>query len=149
MANCQLGHNAGKAIATGLMANAGVRLLDLRWNNIGAIGAKALVHALEYNTTLQHLKLDGNHVPIELLQLIEAKTATNRTAASARLVEGVKPSPIDYHQYATNQHATAPHKDHVELRFIFILFTFFALSNSLTMRLELLKKHGQHLWREN
>lgn len=84
LANCQLGHEAARAIATALMANSGLRVLDLRWNNLGAVGATALARSLEYNTTLQHLKLEGNHIPAETLQLIESKTANNRTAECAR-----------------------------------------------------------------
>jgi hypothetical protein len=66
------------------MANSGLRLLDLRWNNLGLVGANALAHAMDYNTTVQHLKLEGNHIPTECLQLIEAKLANNRTSNSAR-----------------------------------------------------------------
>eukprot|EP00035_Acanthoeca_spectabilis_P011616 m.205114 g.205114 ORF g.205114 m.205114 type:complete len:650 (+) comp15399_c2_seq1:760-2709(+) len=87
LANCQLGHEAARAIATALMANSGLRVLDLRWNNLGAVGATALARSLEYNTTLQHLKLEGNHIPAETLQLIESKTANNRTAECARNAE--------------------------------------------------------------
>lgn len=84
LANCQLGHEAARALAGGVTANTGLRVLDLRWNNIGDVGATALAGALEYNTTLQHLKLDGNHASKEVLQVVEARTAANRTAASGR-----------------------------------------------------------------
>eukprot|EP00041_Stephanoeca_diplocostata_P019701 m.428346 g.428346 ORF g.428346 m.428346 type:complete len:692 (-) comp21377_c1_seq9:468-2543(-) len=87
LANCQIGHVSGQALASALMANAGLRVLDVRWNNLGSVGGKALLRALEYNTTLQHLKLDGNHIPCTILDAVEARTASNRTAASARAAE--------------------------------------------------------------
>jgi Ran GTPase-activating protein (RanGAP) involved in mRNA processing and transport len=84
LTNCQLGHDAGRALAGGVTGNTGLRLLDMRWNNLGDVGASALARALEYNTTLQHLKLEGNHASLEVLQVVEARTAANRTAASGR-----------------------------------------------------------------
>lgn len=87
LANCQIGHASAQALASALMANAGLRVLDLRWNNLGAVGGKALLRALEYNTTLQHVKIDGNHIPGTIVDAVEARTASNRTAASARAAE--------------------------------------------------------------
>lgn len=45
-------------------------LLDLRWNNIGLIGGRALLNALDYNKTLVRLDLAGNNTPCDVLKSI-------------------------------------------------------------------------------
>jgi hypothetical protein len=42
---------------------------DLRWNNVGSVGARALMAALEHNHTLVSLSLDGNFVPEDIMQV--------------------------------------------------------------------------------
>ena len=45
-------------------------LLDLRWNNIGLLGGRALVNCLPSNRTLWRLELAGNNVPSDVLRAV-------------------------------------------------------------------------------
>ena len=47
-----------------------VTLADLRWNNIGLVGGRALLAAFNQNKTLTRLPLAGNNVPADVLQAI-------------------------------------------------------------------------------
>lgn len=44
--------------------------LDLRWNNIGLVGAKGLLAALKKNHTLTQLQVTGNNIPEDLADSI-------------------------------------------------------------------------------
>lgn len=44
--------------------------LDLRWNNIGMIGGRALLASCQSNSTLNELQLVGNDIPDDILQTI-------------------------------------------------------------------------------
>ena len=46
------------------------RTADLRWNNVGVAGGRALCDALRYNTTVTALELSGSDVMLETLQQI-------------------------------------------------------------------------------
>ena len=43
---------------------------DLRWNNVGLLGGRALLNALDYNKTLVKLELAGNTTPNDILRAI-------------------------------------------------------------------------------
>jgi len=45
---------------------------DLRWNNVGLVGGRALLAALDHNKTLTRLLLAGNNVPADVLRSIGA-----------------------------------------------------------------------------
>lgn len=45
-------------------------LPDLRWNNIGLLGGRALVSCLPSNRTLWRLELAGNSVPSDVLRAV-------------------------------------------------------------------------------
>lgn len=49
-------------------------LPDLRWNNIGLLGGRALVNCLPGNRTLWRLDLAGNSVPSDVLRAVGAGT---------------------------------------------------------------------------
>ena len=51
----------------------GVRLdcfLDLRWNNVGLLGGRSLLSAMESNKTVVKLELAGNNTPNDILKAI-------------------------------------------------------------------------------
>ena len=43
---------------------------DLRWNNVGIIGGRAIHAAMEVNKTLSKLELTGNNVPADIVKAI-------------------------------------------------------------------------------
>ncbi len=45
-------------------------LIDLRWNNVGLIGGRALLSLCESNSTLNDLQLVGNNIPDDIMQSI-------------------------------------------------------------------------------
>lgn len=45
-------------------------LPDLRWNNIGLLGGRALVNCLPSNRTLWKLDLAGNNIPGDILRAV-------------------------------------------------------------------------------
>lgn len=45
-------------------------LPDLRWNNIGLLGGRALANCLPSNRTLWRLELAGNSVPSDILRAV-------------------------------------------------------------------------------
>ena len=45
-------------------------MLDLRWNNIGVIGGRALLSALTRNHTLLTLSVEGSNVPKDMVEAI-------------------------------------------------------------------------------
>lgn len=45
-------------------------LSDLRWNNIGLLGGRALVNCLPSNRTLWRLDLAGNNIPSDILRAV-------------------------------------------------------------------------------
>lgn len=45
-------------------------LPDLRWNNIGLLGGRALVNCLPGNRTLWKLDLAGNNIPGDILRAV-------------------------------------------------------------------------------
>lgn len=49
-------------------------LPDLRWNNIGLLGGRALVNCLPGNRTLWKLDLAGNNVPGDILRAVGMST---------------------------------------------------------------------------
>ena len=42
--------------------------IDLRWNNIGLLGGRALLEMLHTNKTLSRLELAGNNIPVDILK---------------------------------------------------------------------------------
>lgn len=44
--------------------------IDLRWNNIGLLGGRALLNCLHSNKTLKRLELAGNNVPSDILKAV-------------------------------------------------------------------------------
>ena len=51
--------------------------MDLRWNNLGVLGGKSFLRAMEHNSTVRSIKLGGNHIPEDILFAIEAKVERN------------------------------------------------------------------------
>ena len=52
---------------------------DLRWNNVGLIGGRGLLSALEINRTLIKLELAGNGTPNDIQKSIGIEIITNQT----------------------------------------------------------------------
>ena len=40
---------------------------DLRWNSIGILGSRTLLSSLKHNNTILHIHLDGNSIPVDIL----------------------------------------------------------------------------------
>lgn len=48
-----------------------LKVLDLRWNELGEIGAQAIYRSLAYNSGLKYLGLDDNRISLQSLNQIE------------------------------------------------------------------------------
>lgn len=46
------------------------RVTDLRWNNIGLLGGRALLEVLQQNCALLQLEMAGNNIPSDILKAI-------------------------------------------------------------------------------
>lgn len=44
--------------------------LDLRWNNIGLLGGRSVLEAMQQNRTLTKLEMAGNNIPSDTLRAI-------------------------------------------------------------------------------
>ncbi len=44
--------------------------IDLRWNNIGLVGSRALLASCQSNSTLSELHLVGNNIPDDIMENI-------------------------------------------------------------------------------
>lgn len=51
-----------------LTVNSFVSFTDLRWNNIGLLGGRSLLEALQKNTSLVQLEMAGNNIPSDTLR---------------------------------------------------------------------------------
>lgn len=45
-------------------------LADLRWNNLGLLGGRSLLEALQSNKSMVKLKVAGNNIPSDTLKAI-------------------------------------------------------------------------------
>ncbi|WP_341756497.1 MULTISPECIES: hypothetical protein [unclassified Candidatus Tisiphia] len=70
-------------IIEALKAGKDVKAIDLKYEDIGAEGAKALAHALENNNTVTTIDLWGNKIGDELLNDIRDKLEKNKLQAEA------------------------------------------------------------------
>ncbi|KAH0629420.1 hypothetical protein JD844_011481 [Phrynosoma platyrhinos] len=52
--------------------------LDLRWNNIGLLGGRALLNCLHSNRALRQLELAGNNVPSDILKAVDQAMEHNQ-----------------------------------------------------------------------
>ena len=43
---------------------------DLRWNNVGLLGGRAIVEMLQTNKILTRIELAGNNIPADILKAI-------------------------------------------------------------------------------
>lgn len=59
-----------------------LKVVDLRWNEIGEIGAQAIYRSLAYNSGIKYLGLDDNRISLQSLSQIESmlKNVTRGTA---------------------------------------------------------------------
>ncbi|XP_006886373.1 PREDICTED: leucine-rich repeat-containing protein 45 [Elephantulus edwardii] len=60
--DCMLSEEGVKLLLQGLCSNSAVRLLDLKGNNLGAMGAEALGRLLRQNKAIQSLTLEWNNL---------------------------------------------------------------------------------------
>ncbi|CAF4224042.1 unnamed protein product, partial [Rotaria sordida] len=67
----------GSQLAAELQPNVTLRVLDLRWNNIGLVGSRALLAACQSNSTLNELNLTGNNAPDDIMENINNALAKN------------------------------------------------------------------------
>ena len=44
--------------------------IDVRWNNIGLLGGRSFLEALQQNRTLTHLEMAGNNIPSDTLKAL-------------------------------------------------------------------------------
>jgi hypothetical protein len=61
-----------------LLQNKVLRILDLRWNDMGNHGVKTLINGLSKNTQITELQLNGNKATDESIALIENILKRNR-----------------------------------------------------------------------
>ncbi|XP_045924519.1 leucine-rich repeat-containing protein 45 [Micropterus dolomieu] len=52
-------------------------LADLRWNNIGLLGGRSLLEALQKNKSIVQLEMAGNNIPSDTLKALEQTTGHN------------------------------------------------------------------------
>ncbi|XP_074245170.1 leucine-rich repeat-containing protein 45 isoform X3 [Saimiri boliviensis] len=78
----QISHKGAEELALALKGNATLQQLgflpDLRWNNIGLLGGRALMNCLPSNRTLWRLDLAGNNIPGDVLRAVEQAMAHNQ-----------------------------------------------------------------------
>jgi hypothetical protein len=55
-----------------------LKIIDLRWNNLGVIGGKALADSMKTNSSITTLDVAGCDVPDEILTTIEMAILRNR-----------------------------------------------------------------------
>ena len=74
-------------------------MTDLRWNSIGILGSRALLSSLKHNNTILHIHLDGNSIPVDILDAFGKILAVFQDKIQARKAggfEGVRVnSPFD------------------------------------------------------
>ncbi|XP_032097155.1 leucine-rich repeat-containing protein 45 isoform X7 [Sapajus apella] len=80
--NNQISHKGAEELALALKGNATLQQLgflpDLRWNNIGLLGGRALMNCLPSNRTLWRLDLAGNNIPGDVLRAVEQAMGHNQ-----------------------------------------------------------------------
>jgi hypothetical protein len=64
-----------------LAKNTSLKRIDLRWNNLGASGGRAILDGLQRNSSVIELTLAGNKVADETLRSIEHLLHKVRAAA--------------------------------------------------------------------
>ena len=52
---------------------------DLRWNNIGLLGGRSLLDALQQNRTVLQLEMAGNNIPSDILRAIGQIRSTHHS----------------------------------------------------------------------
>uniref|UniRef100_A0A8C6JGF9 Uncharacterized protein n=1 Tax=Melopsittacus undulatus TaxID=13146 RepID=A0A8C6JGF9_MELUD len=82
----QINHQGAGELAMALKQNASLQVLgksdNLRWNNIGLLGGRALLNSLRSNKTLKRLELAGNNVPSDILKAVEQAMNHNQDRQS-------------------------------------------------------------------
>ena len=43
---------------------------DLRWNNVGLLGGRAIIEMLQTNKTVTRIELAGNNIPTDIMRSI-------------------------------------------------------------------------------
>jgi demethoxyubiquinone hydroxylase (CLK1/Coq7/Cat5 family) len=51
--------------------NRSLKVLDLRWNELGEIGAQSIYRSLAYNSNLKYIGLEDNRISMQSLRQIE------------------------------------------------------------------------------
>ncbi|BFZ12757.1 hypothetical protein BsWGS_15796 [Bradybaena similaris] len=85
--NNQISHDSVVELAAALKRNVHLRSLDLRWNNCGLLGGRALLEMLQSNKTLSRLELAGSNVPSDILKSIDAETAVQNNGDRQAIVD--------------------------------------------------------------
>ena len=70
LSNNEIGPEAGQYIGNCLKANQTLDHMDLRWNNLGNQGAKAILKGLNVNKTVMMLELTGNKVNDDIIKQV-------------------------------------------------------------------------------
>ena len=65
-------------------------MTDLRWNSIGILGSRALLSSLKHNNTILHIHLDGNSIPVDILDAFGKILAVFQDKIQARKAGGVR-----------------------------------------------------------
>jgi Ran GTPase-activating protein (RanGAP) involved in mRNA processing and transport len=68
--NNQISHTSAIELSNSISANTSLETLDLRWNNIGLVGGKAILSSLKKNNSLYKLELTGNNIPDDIVDSI-------------------------------------------------------------------------------
>ncbi|XP_026207612.1 leucine-rich repeat-containing protein 45 [Anabas testudineus] len=106
LSDCMLSEEGASVLLTGLFGNTTVKVLDLkgnnlrstgaevlgkllesllslpvltdlRWNNIGLLGGRSLLEALQKNKSVVKLEMAGNNIPSDTLKALERTTGHN------------------------------------------------------------------------
>uniref|UniRef100_A0A6Q2XK18 Leucine rich repeat containing 45 n=1 Tax=Esox lucius TaxID=8010 RepID=A0A6Q2XK18_ESOLU len=73
--NNQINHQGASDLCLALKRNSTLQELGqwayVRWNNIGLLGGRSFLEALQQNRTLTHLQMAGNNIPSDTLKALE------------------------------------------------------------------------------
>uniref|UniRef100_A0AAR2KWD7 Leucine rich repeat containing 45 n=1 Tax=Pygocentrus nattereri TaxID=42514 RepID=A0AAR2KWD7_PYGNA len=83
--NNQINHQGAAELALALKRNSVLEELgeNLRWNNIGLLGGRSLLDALQQNRTVLQVEMAGNNIPSDILRAIEQSMEHNADRQSA------------------------------------------------------------------
>uniref|UniRef100_A0A3B3Z646 Uncharacterized protein n=1 Tax=Periophthalmus magnuspinnatus TaxID=409849 RepID=A0A3B3Z646_9GOBI len=80
--NNQINPQGASELSQAIRRNNSLEML-LRWNNIGLLGGRSLLEALQKNKCLVQLEIAGNNIPSDMVRALEQSTAHNSEQQNA------------------------------------------------------------------